>query len=469
MSDDRSAMQELEEELSFTSKSGWLNDELGRDEVEDLTETYKDFLAAAKTEREAADYIVERAEDEGFVPLEDLDEFEAGAKVYAVNEGKQVVLAVLGDDMDAIRMTVSHLDSPRLDLKQRPLYEANDLAIMDTHYYGGIKTYQWLNVPLALHGTIIDGDGEKHEIVIGEDDDDPVFLVPDLLPHLGKEQMEKKLKEAIEAEELNIVVGNIPVDDEKVEKAVKLQILQHLDEEYGFTEEDLVSAEFEAVPALDPRDVGFDRSMIAAYGQDDRSHAFTTMEALFDADPDNTAIACFFDKEEIGSEGNTSAQSRFLENFVAELLDASDNKEYHSGVYNVFNSVEALSTDVDAAINPNHAELHDEKNAINLGQGLGLVKFTGAGGKYSANDAHAELVGKVRNILNEYDVPWQPVELGKVGKGGGGTVAKFLARRGANVIDIGLPLLSMHSPYEISSKADVFYAYRACKGFFESD
>ncbi|MDY6788631.1 MAG: aminopeptidase [Candidatus Nanohaloarchaea archaeon] len=460
-------MKEMEEELSFKKQSGWEKD-VDRDEVEELSDKYKEFLAQGKTEREAAELVVEKAKEEGFKDVESMDEFEKGAKVYAVNRGKEVILAVLGDDLEDIKMTISHLDSPRLDLKQRPLYEASDLALMDTHYYGGIKNYQWVNVPLALHGTVIDSDGDKHEIVVGEDDDDPVFLVPDLLPHLGKEQLKKELKDAIEAEELNIVVGNMPVDDEEVEKRVKLSVLKHLNDEHDLDEEDLISAEFEAVPALEPRDLGFDRSMIAAYGQDDKGHCFTTMEAILDSDPENTAIACFFDKEEIGSEGNTSAQSRFLEKFVKQLMTLSGS-EPDAGIYGVFDSMEVLSTDVSAAVNPTFAELHDEKNAMSLGQGVSIVKFTGSGGKYSANDSHAEFVGKVRNLLNEEDIPWGPVELGKVGKGGGGTVAKFIARRGADVLDLGFTLISMHSPYEVCSKVDVYHTYQACKKFLEAE
>lgn len=462
-------MKDLEEKLSFNADSGWKED-IDEGVLEDLTERYRRFLADAKTEREAADTIVERAEEEGFVPLEEVDDFEQGKKVYAVNRNKQVILAKLGDSLlDGIRMTVSHIDSPRLDAKQKPLYEDSDLALMDTHYYGGIKKYQWVNVPLALHGVIIDGDGEERTIAIGEDEDDPVFLVPDLLPHLGKDQLEKELKDAIEGEDLNIVVGNIPVEDEEVEEAVKLSVLRYLDEEYDLTEEDLVSAEIEAVPALEPREMGLDRSMIAAYGQDDRGLSFTTMEAIFDADTERTSMACFFDKEEIGSEGNTSAQSAFLERFIGELLDMENVKSPHSGLHRVFDTVEALSTDVAPAVNPTYKDVHDQKNAINLGQGVALVKYTGSGGKYRANDAHAEIVGKVRQLLNENDVPWYPVELGKVDQGGGGTIAKFLARRGADVVDMGFSLLSMHSPYEVSSKADVYHTYRACCAFFEED
>jgi aspartyl aminopeptidase len=468
MSNDTSDLKDLEEKLSFASESGWLQD-LDRDEVEMLAEEYKSFLTCSKTEREAVDFIVEQAEEEGFTALDELDDFAPGAKIYAVNRGKQVVLARLGEDLDGVKMTIAHLDSPRLDLKQRPLYEDADLGLMDTHYYGGIKKYQWVNVPLALHGTVVDEDGESHSVVIGEDDEDPVFVVPDLLPHLGKEQLKKKLKEAIEGEDLNVVVGNLPVDDEDVENAVKLTVLQHLEEEYGFTEEDLISAEFEAVPALEPRDMGFDRSMIAAYGQDDKGLSFTTLQGLFDADSEQTAVACFFDKEEIGSEGNTSAQSAFLERFFARLLDLQSDETSHSGLYDVFDAMEVLSTDVSAAVNPTFKEVHDDKNALNLGEGVALVKFTGHGGKYSANDSHAEFVGKVRQVLNEEDIPWAPAELGKVDTGGGGTVAKFVARRGADVVDLGFGLLSMHSPYEVSSKADVFHTYRACRAFFESD
>ncbi|MDY6777118.1 MAG: aminopeptidase, partial [Candidatus Nanohaloarchaea archaeon] len=404
MTDDQSDMADLEEKLSFDAASGW--HEVDRDAVEEVADRYKEFLSAAKTEREAVDTIVEEAEEAGFSSLDELDAYEDGMKVYAVNRGKMVVLARLGASPDNARVTVSHVDSPRLDLKQQPLYEEADLALMDTHYYGGIKKYQWLNVPLALHGTVVDAEGEKHRVVIGEDKDDPVFLVPDLLPHLSKEQLKEELKDAIEGEDLNMIVGNLPVDDDEVEEQVKLQVLRHLHEEYGFEEKDLVSAEFEAVPAMEPRELGFDRSMIAAYGQDDRSCSFATMEAMLDTETEGTAIAVFVDKEEIGSEGNTSAQSRFLERFVSRLLELDDDGRVHGGVHAVMGSMEVLSTDVSAGVNPTFEEVHDTKNAMNLGQGVSLVKFTGSGGKYAANDAHAEFVGKVRRLLDEEDVPW---------------------------------------------------------------
>ncbi|MCJ7450703.1 MAG: aminopeptidase [Candidatus Nanohaloarchaeota archaeon QJJ-9] len=468
MSKEKSEMQELEEELSFESKSAWLED-IDEEEVKEFAEDYKEFLSSAKTEREAVEAIRAEADDEGFVSIEDLDSFEEGKKVYAVNREKGIILAKLGEGLEeGAKITISHIDSPRLDLKQKPLYEDSDVAVMDTHYYGGIKNYHWVNVPLALHGVVIDGEGDKHEITIGEEEDDPLFVVPDLLPHLGKEQLKKELKEAIEGEELNIVVGNIPVDDEDVEERVKLQVLKYLDEEYDLGEEDLVSAEFEAVPAIDARDLGFDRSMVASYGQDDRGPSFAALEGILDSEPDKTAIACFYDKEEIGSEGNTSAQGKFVEKFVTELLGLEGVDERYSTMNHVFDSSEVLSADVSAAVNPTFKDVHDQKNAINLGQGVALVKFTGSGGKYSANDANAEFVGKVRRVFNEEDIPWQPVELGKVDKGGGGTLAKFFARRGAEVVDVGFGLLSMHSPYEISSKVDVYSTFKGFRGFFES-
>lgn len=460
-------VSELEEELTFNASSGWLAD-IDEDELESLIDTYKTFLASCKTEREAADWIVDYLEDEGFVALSELDEYEEGAKVYAVSRGKLVVAARLGDDLENIRMTGSHIDSPRLDVKQQPLYEDADLSLLDTHYYGGIKKYQWLNVPLALHGVIVDADGHEQEIVIGEDTDDPVVVVPDLLPHLSRDQLKKELKDAVEGEDLNIVVGNMPVESDDIEEAVKLSVLKFLHEEYGLTEQDFVSAEIEAVPALEPRDAGLDRSMVAAYGQDDRSLSFMTLQAFCEADPDETVMTLFVDKEEIGSEGDTSAQSHLIEQFVSTLVDLNGSTS-QSAVDEVFASMDVLSTDVAPAVNPTHKEVHDSKNAINLGQGVALVKFTGSGGKYAANDAHAEFVGEVRQLLEAHDIPWYPSELGKVDEGGGGTIAKYFARRGSRVVDLGIPVLSMHSPYELTSKADIYHGYEVCKAFFDGD
>ncbi len=463
MADKKEEMKDLKEKLFFKKESTW--NKTDKEKVFEMAEDYKEFLRYAKTEREAFQHILKVAVKNGFKSLDDIEELKKGDKVYVKNKEKQIVLVKIGKDLQDVRMTLSHLDAPRLDLKQKPLYEGNDLCIADTHYYGGIKKYQWTNVPLSIHGTIIDREGDKHEIVIGEEDEDPVFIVPDLLPHLGKDQLKKKLKEAIEGEDLNILVGNIPLEDGE-DEAVKLQILKHLNDEYGFEEEDLMSAEIEAVPAIKPRDLGFDKSMVAAYGQDDRGHAFVSLNAFLDSDTDKTIMACFFDKEEIGSEGNTSIQSSFLEKAVSNILEKYGDKRYHEGVYSFFDEVEALSMDVSAAVNPTFKEVHDENNSINLGQGVCFVKFTGSGGKYSANDANAEFVGKVRKRFNDEDIPFHPVELGKVDKGGGGTVAKFLSRRGSEVVDMGFPLLSMHSPYEISSKVDIYNTYKAGKAFY---
>ncbi len=464
MSDEKSKAEKLREELSFKKESTW--EQADREDVFEMAEDYKEFMEKAKTEREAYNYIVNRAEKEGFRDIDGKEEVEEGDKIIFKNRNKQVVLVKVGEDFEDVRMTLSHLDAPRLDLKQKPLYEGNDLCLADTHYYGGIKKYQWTNFPLAIHGTVIDKEGNKHTINIGEDKEEPVFLVPDLLPHLGKDQLKKELKDAIEGEELNIITGNIPFEKGE-EEAVKLKVLQHLKNEYGFEEEDLMSAELEAVPAVEPRDLGFDRSMVAAYGQDDRGHSFVSLESFLDSETNKTTMACFFDKEEIGSEGNTSIQSTFLEKSVSKLLEKSGDERYHEGVYSFFDSVEALSMDVSAAVNPTYKDVHDEKNSINLGQGVAFVKFTGSGGKYRANDANAEFVGKIRKIFNEEEIPFHPVELGKVDKGGGGTVAKFLSRRGSDVVDMGFPLLSMHSPYEISSKVDIFHTFRASKAFYE--
>ena len=287
-----------------------------------------------------------------------------------------------------------------------------------------------------------------------------------MLPHLGKDQLKKEGRKVVEGEELNVLIGNVPFEDEKVEEQVKLNILKILNNTYGLKEEDFISAELELVPALEPRDVGFDRSMIGAYGQDDRSHIFTTLKAILMSKPEFTALACFFDKEEIGSETNTGAQSSFLESFISKLLDLESDKINYSKPYELYRKSEVLSADVDAALNPTYADVQDLRNVPRLGNGVCLTKYTGSGGKYDSNDAHAEFVSKIRNLLNKNDIPWQTGELGKVDQGGGGTIAMYLARRGMNVIDFGISLLGMHSPYEIASKADIYYAFRSCVAFF---
>jgi aspartyl aminopeptidase len=447
-------MAEIESKYAMSKKAAW---EQFTDEqlthCYTFADEYKTFLNEVKTEREAVAIIKIKATD--------------AHKQFFINKEKEIALVHKGKKPlnEGIRIVIAHIDSPRLDLKQNPLFEDGEshVALFETHYYGGIKKYHWVTIPLALHGIIIKKDGEKISISIGEKPDEPVFAVPDLLPHLSHEiQDSKKLKEAIKGESLDIVVGSQPVKGDYKEK-IKEAILQKLHTEYGLIEEDFTSAELEAVPAYPVRDLGFDRSMVAGYGQDDRVSAYTTLKAFLDINQqlEHTAIALFVDKEEIGSEGNTAAQvTTFLRTIIRSL-------DEHVEIDEVMLKSKVISADVNAAVTPNYSEVFELKNASKLGFGVVMSKYTGHGGKYSAHDASAEYVADIRTMLNTYKIPWQTGELGKVDKGGGGTVAKYFARLGMEVIDLGPPVLSMHSPYEVTSKADIYATYLAYKHFLE--
>jgi aspartyl aminopeptidase len=467
-------IEKLKKQLSKKDRLVW--DELSAtDTIEafSLAEDYKGFLDRSKTEREAAREIIARAEENGFVSMETA--LKAGSakphqKIYALTKERCVAMAVLGEDpiVDGINLIASHIDSPRLDLKQNPVYEDTDLALLKTHYYGGIRKYQWLSVPLALHGRIIKGDGECLDVVIGEEASDPVFVVTDLLPHLaGKVQENKKLSEAFEGEKLNLLAGSRPLGNDTVSERFKLGLLNLLHERYGITEADFVSAELEAVPANKARDIGIDRSLVGAYGQDDRICAFTQLEALLGTKtPKRTAVGFFFDKEEIGSEGNTGAQSAFTEDFISDLLMLTqgtvDDRTLRKTLINTW----ALSGDVNAAMDPDFKEVHEKMNAAKLGHGICMTKFTGARGKSGSSDASAEFVGQVRNLFDKNKIVWQTGELGKIDQGGGGTIAKFLAQKGMEILDCGPGILSMHSPFEIASKADIYMTFKGYKTFY---
>ncbi|MCD4718332.1 MAG: aminopeptidase [Desulfobacula sp.] len=440
-----------------------------------FSESYKNFLNQSKTEREAARQIVQIATAKGFVDIDTLltKKPKNSQKVYKIFQGRCVALAILGKEtlVSGANIIASHIDSPRLDLKQNPVYEDLSIGLMKTHYYGGIRKYHWLAVPLALHGTIITSHNETIDITIGEDPDDPVFTVTDLLPHLaGKTQANKKLSEVFEGEKLNLIAGSIPLGNDEEKNRFKLGVLNLLYEKYGFTEEDFISAEIEAVPAEKARDVGFDRSMIGSYGQDDRICAYTSLEAILDTQhPNKTAIALFFDKEEIGSEGSSGAKSNFLEDFMSDLLfikgQNTDNRCLRKALINS----SCLSADVNAAMDPDFKDVHEAMNAAKLGFGICMTKFTGVGGKSGSSDASAEFVGKIRQMFNKNKIVWQTGELGKIDQGGGGTVAKFLAKSGMNVLDCGPAILSMHSPFEVSSKADVFMTHLGYKAFYSDN
>jgi len=463
-------LEKLAEELTFKKKNVWGTiNEQEREEIFKLGEEYKNFLDKSKTEREAVSQLVQMARNSEFLELEELrgrGKIEPGVRFFKVFRHKALVMGVLGRGglAGGIRIVGSHIDSPRLDLKPHPLYEEHDLALFKTHYYGGIKKYQWTTIPLALHGVVLLGNGKKVNVVVGEEDHDPVFTITDLLPHLSKEQVKRKLAEGIKGEELNILVGSIPLQGEGFKEKVKLAVLKHLNETYGIAEEDLVSAELEMVPAGRARDVGFDRSLVGAYGQDDRICAFASFKAIEEvSEPGRTALALFVDKEEIGSTGNTGMQSRLLEEILYDIAELTGQD---ISLSKVFFASEALSADVNAAIDPTWEGVMDKFNAAKLGYGVCLTKYTGARGKVEANDAHAEFVAGIRMLFNRDGVIWQMGELGKVDEGGGGTIAKFLANLNMNVIDCGMPVLSMHAPFEISSKADLYMGYRAYKAFW---
>ncbi len=448
-------------------QSGWKRKSLEEiREINAFCEGYKQFLDAAKTEREAAAQIEQRLQASGFG--RDLK----GGKIYAVNRGKEVVAFKKGsrDLSQGIKIILAHIDSPRLDLKQNPLYEDVDLALLRTHYYGGIKKYQWVAMPLAIHGVVIKADGTPVDFTIGEDPSDPVFSIDDLLPHLSrKHQDEKKLSEAIEGEKLTVLFGSIPLLGEEKEP-VKKAILGLLKERYDIVEEDFMSAEIEVVPAFRARDVGIDRSMVGAYGQDDRASAYPLLAAVTDLVEETSwpVLAVFVDKEEIGSEGNTGAQSHFIQLFLQDLIEAQGHGNVETVLRRALYASKAISADVNGPMNPTYQEVHEKQNACYLGGGICVTKFTGHMGKVGANDAHAEYMAEIRRILSTNKVIWQTGELGKIDEGGGGTVAKYLAEYGMDIIDMGAPILTMHSPFEISSKLDISESYKAFKTFFAS-
>lgn len=456
-------------------KNAWLSyGESDEKEMEKLAKDYRAFLDAGKTERECVTELVREAEANGYVSLEAKqaagEKIQPGDKVYAVGMKKIMALFHVGREPLEKGMNIlgAHIDSPRLDVKQNPLYEDTDLAYLDTHYYGGVKKYQWVALPLAIHGVIAKKDGSVVNVTIGEDENDPVVYITDLLIHLAGKQLQKKAAEVIEGENLDILIGSRPLSestDEKKKEAVKSNVLRILKEKYDVEEEDFLSAELEIVPAGKARDCGLDRSMVAAYGQDDRVCAYTSFVAMMEMDaPKRTSCCLLTDKEEIGSVGATGMQSRFFENTVAELLDGM-------GCYSdlalrrTLRNSSMLSSDVSAGYDPAYGECFEKKNAAYLGRGIVLNKFTGARGKSGSNDANAEYVAEVRRIFDDHQVAFQTAELGKVDVGGGGTIAYIAALYGMNVIDSGVAVLSMHAPWEVTSKADIYEAKKAYKAF----
>ena len=430
----------------------------------EFCEGYKAFLDSGKTEREACSSAIQLAETAGFVEYDREAVYQPGDRIYRCNRGKSVIFSVVGRQpiSKGIRIAAAHIDSPRLDLKQHPLYEDSELAYFKTHYYGGIRKYQWPTIPLALHGVVIRRDGTSVNVSIGEAESDPCFVVTDLLPHLAAEQSKRKLADGIRGEELNILIGSRPFNRDAESEQVKLNIMNILHEKYGIVESDFVSAELEAVPAFKAKDVGFDRALIGAYGHDDRVCAYPSLQAILDCKlPEKTVLTILTDKEETGSDGNTGLNSAYLENFIKDLCRMQE-----ADTWDVLSRSECLSADVNAAFDPSFSEPFEKRNASFINRGVVVTKYTGSRGKYDTSDASAEYAGRIRRLLDDNHVVWQTGELGKVDAGGGGTVAKYVAALNVDVIDIGVPVLSMHSPYEVVSKLDVYMTYQAVSAFF---
>ena len=469
----KSAGQLLADKLFFTLKNCWEGiDQKTEKEIESFSKSYKDMLNRGKTEREFSSAAADLLLKQGFKSLSlasgesfSAGKLKAGAKVFEHIRGKALVCAVIGKKhpREGVNILGAHVDSPRLDLKQNPVYEDNDFAFLDTHYYGGIKKYQWTTIPLAMHGVFIDSKGKEIKMTLGEDEDDPVFTITDLLPHLAQDQMQKKASEVVDGEDLDVLAGSRPFDDEKVKEKVKLRFLSILNEKYGLDEKSFASAEIEFVPAFKARDIGLDRSMIGAYGHDDRCCAYSALRAIMEIAagkeaPDKTVICYLSDKEEIGSYGNTGAQSWGFVNFIAAIAGEENLRRCLS-------ASSMLSADVGAALDPSYISVFEKKNASYLGKGLVLTKYTGSRGKAGASDANAEFCSRVQSLMDRNKVPWQFGELGKVDKGGGGTIALYAAKYGIEVLDCGIAVLSMHSPYEVISKVDLYVAFKGYTAF----
>ena len=458
-------------------RNAWLSyTEAEEKELEQVAKAYRNFLNVGKTERECVTQIIREARAAGYESLEEKtakgEKLKAGDKVYTVGMKKIIALFHIGQDdiSEGMNILGAHIDSPRLDVKQNPLYEDTDLAYLDTHYYGGVKKYQWVTLPLAIHGVVVKKDGSTAEVNIGEDEDDPIVYITDLLIHLAGKQMQKKAAEVIEGENLDILIGSRPLkalEDDKKKEAVKQNVLNILKEKYDMEEEDFLSAELEIVPAGKARDCGLDRSMVIGYGQDDRVCAFTSLFAMLETEnPERTSCCILVDKEEIGSVGATGMHSRFFEDYVAELMALTEDGNPLK-VRRALRNSYMLSSDVSAAFDPLYADAFEKKNTAYFGRGLVFNKFTGSRGKNNSNDANAEYIAKVRQVLDNNEVGFQTAEMGRVDLGGGGTIAYIMANYGMNVIDSGVAVLSMHAPYEVTSKADIYEAYRGYKAFLK--
>ena len=460
-------VKELKEKLCYSKKNGLTLDSVDGSAVEQFAKGYMDFLGKAKTERLSVKEAIRLAEAAGFTEFDADKKYSAGDRVYVNNRSKSLALVVIGTETveKGVHIAAAHIDSPRLDLKPNPLYEEAEMALFKTHYYGGIKKYQWTTVPLALHGVFCKKDGTTVEVSIGEDENDPVFVVTDLLPHLAQDQYKRTPGELIRGEELNILIGSRPFKCDEGSELVKLNILKILNEKYGICEEDFLSAELECVPAGKPRDIGFDRSMIGSYGHDDRVCAYPCLMAAINIDtPKHTAITVLADKEETGSDGNTGMNSTFIQFLIEDLARMQGGNGYRA-----LRNSKCLSADVNAAFDPTFPDVMERRNAAFINYGAVITKYTGSRGKGGTSDASAEFVGYIRKILDDNGVVWQTGELGKVDLGGGGTVAMYIANLGVDVVDLGVPVLSMHAPFEVVSKFDVYMTYLAVKALFDAE
>ena len=464
---EKTTAQEMMDKLSYSKKNVFeVSDSEKIKAIFEYAEKYKTFMDLSKTEREAAEEAVAMLSDCGYTEYKIGDEIAAGDKRFLIQHGKSIIAFKLGKNdisVDGIRIIAAHIDSPRLDLKQVPMYEDSGMGFLKTHYYGGIKKYQWTAIPLALHGVVVKADGEIIKVKIGEDESDPIFYINDLLPHLAQKQNEQPLATAINGESLNILIGGLPYADDSISDKIKLTALSLLNEKYGIVEEDLISAELSLVPAFKARDIGFDRAFIGAYGHDDRVCAYPALTALLDNETDDkTVMVVLADKEEIGSVGATGMQSDVLLDVIGEICSALGK---NAAVVRA--ASKCLSADVSAAYDPNFSDVYEKKNSAMISCGATMNKFTGARGKSSTNDASAEYVGYIRKLFAENGVHWQTAELGKVDAGGGGTVAMYIANHNIETVDLGVPVISMHAPYEVVSKADLYSTYEAFRAFIK--
>lgn len=459
-----SANKKLHDKLFLKKENSW-NVYTDHKEIFKLTEEYKKFLNIAKTERTCISEIIKTLKKNDFKDMATIKSAKTGDKIYKIIKEKALIAAIIGKDKEEFNIIASHCDSPRLDLKPNPLYEESNLGMLQTHYYGGIKKYQWVNTPLALHGIIYTKSGKEITLTLGENDDEPIFLISDLLLHLAKDQMEKTARKVISGEDLNIIFGSIPINDKEINEQIKFNILKKLNKDFGIIEEDFSVAELEFVPANKARDVGMDMGLIAAYGQDDKVCVFTSLKAFLASKNKSTKIAMFVDKEEIGSMGNTGADSNILLNFTEDYCNLTKLKLTPS---KILENANALTADVTSAMDPIFKEVHDPQNASYLSRGVSIEKYGGSGGKYSSTDATAKYMQKIRNIAIKNNVPYQIGENGRVDQGGGGTIAMFLAKYGMDIVDCGPAVLGMHSPYEVSSKVDIYSTYLLYKAFFEN-